>query len=31
MENATVRPDLVGYLVLICVSKGWTNFDEFKD
>lgn len=23
--------DLIGYLVLICVSKGWTNFDEFKD
>jgi hypothetical protein len=23
--------DVVGYLVLICVKKGWTNFDEFKD
>jgi hypothetical protein len=23
--------DIIGYLVLICVSKGWTNFDEFKD
>jgi hypothetical protein len=23
--------DLIGYLVLICVSKGWDNFDEFKD
>ncbi len=23
--------DVVGYLVLLCVTKGWTNFDEFKD
>ena len=23
--------DLFGYLALLCVSKGWTNFDEFKD
>jgi hypothetical protein len=23
--------DLVGYLILLCVSKGWNNFDEFKD
>jgi hypothetical protein len=23
--------DLMGYLVLICVSMGWDNFDEFKD
>lgn len=23
--------DIIGYLVLICVNKGWTNFDEFKD
>jgi hypothetical protein len=23
--------DLMGYLTLLCVSKGWDNFDEFKD
>lgn len=23
--------DLFGYLALLCVSKGWDNFDEFKD
>lgn len=23
--------DVMGYLVLICAEKGWTNFDEFKD
>lgn len=23
--------DLIGYLVLECKDKGWTNFDEFKD
>jgi hypothetical protein len=23
--------DCIGYLTLLCVSKGWTNFDEFKD
>lgn len=23
--------DVVGYIILICVSKGWDNFDEFKD
>jgi hypothetical protein len=23
--------DMIGYLVLLCVKKGWTNFDEFKD
>lgn len=23
--------DLLGYLTHICVEKGWTNFDEFKD
>lgn len=23
--------DIIGYLVLICVQKGWKNFDEFKD
>lgn len=23
--------DVIGYIVLICVSKGWDNFDEFKD
>ena len=23
--------DIIGYLVLICVNRGWTNFDEFKD
>lgn len=23
--------DLVGYLVLLCVSKGWIEFNEFKD
>jgi hypothetical protein len=23
--------DVVGYIVLLCVKKGWTNFDEFKD
>ncbi len=23
--------DAIGYMVLLCVSKGWTNFEEFKD
>jgi len=23
--------DLIGYLVLLCISKGWTDFSEFKD
>lgn len=23
--------DLLGYLILICASKDWLNFDEFKD
>lgn len=23
--------DLVGYLILLCVSKDWTTFEEFKD
>lgn len=23
--------DLIGYLVLICVTNEWNNFDEFKD
>ena len=23
--------DLFGYLALLCVSKGWNNFNEFKD
>ena len=23
--------DLLGYLILLCISKGWNNFDEFKD
>lgn len=23
--------DLMGYLGLLCVTKGWTRFDEFKD
>ena len=23
--------DLIGYLVLTCKEKGWTNFDEFMD
>ena len=23
--------DLIGYLTLVCVEKGWENFDEFKD
>lgn len=23
--------DLMGYLTLICVEKGWKSFDEFKD
>jgi len=23
--------DLLGYLVLLCVQKGWTNFNELKD
>jgi hypothetical protein len=23
--------DLMGYLTLLCVTKGWNNFDEFKD
>jgi hypothetical protein len=36
MQNSTELrkndvADLIGYLILICVSKGWTSFDEFKD
>ena len=23
--------DLIGYLTLVCVEKGWDNFEEFKD
>jgi len=23
--------DLMGYLVLLCIDKGWTDFEEFKD
>lgn len=23
--------DIIGYLTLVCVEKGWENFDEFKD
>jgi len=23
--------DLIGYLTLVCVENGWSNFDEFKD
>lgn len=23
--------DLIGYLTLVCVEKGWDNFDEFQD
>ncbi len=23
--------DLIGYLTLVCVEKGWDSFDEFKD
>ncbi|MDR1338187.1 MAG: hypothetical protein LBJ73_04140 [Rickettsiales bacterium] len=23
--------DLIGYLVLLCVSKGWSDFSEFMD
>src|SRR5690606_27995070 len=23
--------DLIGYLILTCEEKGWTNFDELKD
>lgn len=23
--------DLIGYLALVCVEKGWDNFDEFMD
>ncbi len=23
--------DVVGYIMLLCVSKGWNNFDEFRD
>ncbi len=23
--------DVIGYIVLLCVTKGWTHFDEFKD
>jgi hypothetical protein len=23
--------DLMGYLTLLCVKKGWTDFSEFKD
>lgn len=23
--------DMMGYLTLLCVDQGWTNFEEFKD
>lgn len=23
--------DLVGYIILLCIAKNWTNFDEFLD
>ncbi|MDR1207293.1 MAG: hypothetical protein LBK26_02670 [Rickettsiales bacterium] len=23
--------DLIGYLVLLCISQGWDDFSEFKD
>lgn len=23
--------DMIGYLILLCVAKGWDNFDEFRD
>jgi hypothetical protein len=23
--------DLIGYLTLLCISRGWTDFSEFKD
>ncbi len=23
--------DLIGYLILLCISKGWTTFTEFID
>lgn len=23
--------DVFGYVALLCVSRGWNNFDEFKD
>lgn len=23
--------DLIGYLILLCISKGWTTFNEYKD
>ncbi len=23
--------DLIGYLTLLCVSKGWTSFEDLKD
>jgi len=23
--------DLIGYLVLLCRERGWSNFNEFKD
>ena len=23
--------DIIGYLVLLCISKGWSDFSEFKD
>ncbi|MCL2749266.1 MAG: hypothetical protein FWE50_04310 [Alphaproteobacteria bacterium] len=23
--------DMIGYLVLLCISKGWDDFSEFKD
>jgi hypothetical protein len=23
--------DIIGYLVLLCASKGWTYFDDLKD
>ncbi|MBP8993139.1 MAG: hypothetical protein KBG30_04930 [Bacteroidales bacterium] len=23
--------DLLGYLVLLCIQKGWTNFNELKN
>lgn len=23
--------DIIGYLILLCISKGWNTFDEYKD
>lgn len=23
--------DIIGYLTLLCVAKGWNNFEDFKD